>query len=143
MLNTTLRNLPRSKTTYKHPDYLLDDYKFKQHVDNTIREFLIIHSSLAEEYYLALNLSNDPTRPNEVSLEGTSPLIRQHIDISTKVIQRKFDNLLRKINGQEAMPEITTIDKLMDDVVDSIENPTTIFLALMKHIESAICKYRK
>jgi hypothetical protein len=71
-------------------------------------------------------------------LEGTSPLIREHIDLSTKVIQRKFDNLLRKINRQQMMPEITTIDQLMENIVDSIEHPTTLFMALMKHIESAI-----
>jgi hypothetical protein len=31
----------------------------------------------------------------------------------------------------------------MDDVTDLIENPTTVFLALMKHIEAAACRYRK
>jgi hypothetical protein len=96
MLSANLRNLPRSKAMYKHPDYLLDDYKFKQHIDNTIREFLIIHSTLAEEYFLAPNIPDEHEKPNEVSMEGgrqgTSPLTRQHIDISMKIIQRKFDN---------------------------------------------------
>jgi hypothetical protein len=67
-----------------------------------------MHSSLAEEYYHSPT-DAIPNYSSEVFLEGTSPLIRTYIDISTKVIRRKIDNLLRDM-GQRALPEITTIN---------------------------------
>jgi hypothetical protein len=133
MLNATLKNLPRSRTLYKHPDYLLDQYDYKQFIDNSIREFLVIHSNMAEEYYHA----------PETHIKDTAPLVKSYYDISTKVIERKLENLLRNVDDEPSKPQITTINELMDDIVDSIDNPTTVFMALMKHIEAAACKYRK
>jgi hypothetical protein len=141
MLSATLKNMPRSKTLYKHPDHLLDQYDYKQFIGDDIREFLIMHSSIAEEYY-HMPTNAIPNLPGEVYVQDTSPLRHTYMDISTKVVERKLQNLLRNV-GEAAKPQVTTINELMDDIVDTIDNPTNVFMALMKHIESAACRYRK
>jgi hypothetical protein len=135
-----LRSQRASKSLYKHPDYMLDDRNYKEHIDTAIREFLILHSNYAEEYYQA-----PPHHSLHTTLQGVSSLMRQYMDYSTKLINAKIDNFMRSldVDDGELLPEPKSINYILDEIIDEENDPTNLFFALMKHIESAACSFRK
>jgi hypothetical protein len=137
-----LKSSSKSKSLYKHPDYLLDDPLYKEHIDTAIREFLLIHSDHVEEYYQVL--IHEPMGPHlstHIMLQGTSPLTRQYMDHSSTLIKCKIDYFLLKINGIEVLPEPKEIDHIFNEIIQKETNPTNLFFALMAHIEAAACGY--
>ena len=96
MLVAELKTTMADKPLYKHPDYLLDDINYRKYLDTNIRELLLTHSQLADEYYESSPFTEEqppaPSHsgqtttpyPHEIPLPNVSNLEPKYIDRSQK-----------------------------------------------------------
>ena len=164
MLQLDIRPVKTSKPLPKHPDYLLMSSHYREQLCNVVRRFLVTQSHRAGTYQeaplddhhqrLINQLQNHPEFTfQEVPINGTSGLKACFFDTSTEIIDSKIKNMYQQIRGEDVSPAPSQIQELMDEIVDSFDNPETqgasrtsplaILETLMAEILQFSFRYRK
>ena len=152
MLQAELTTAVQDKPLYKHPDYLLQDINYRKSLDNAIRELLIVHSKVAEQYYQTPphTPGHEPTQQeshHQLKTDLLSELEPIYVDRSDAYIAAKINNLL-SARTHGPVDNTKSVTQLMESILEEQEeeednNPIFIWEALLDKIRTHAVQFRK
>ena len=139
---------------FAHPDELLEVPEYVCHMHNAVREFLVIHSDSAEEYYELENgqcedehelngvreetFGSDQGTP--ITLKYTSTLKLKCLDRSTKMQDERIKRWYNKIQGKSQGKKTKPIEQWINEY-DTKGKPGMFLHALLSHVMAKSKEY--
>ena len=161
-ITSDLRSIVSDPPPYKFPNHLLTSPHFIEFLHTTIREFLVVHSKLAEHYYdshcppqpdppttvnfepLASNPDPDEYRDikfNEIPLVYCSSNKQTSLDKSTTYQKAKLEEFLANMKQTSEFKHVKSIEELINEASYQ-EEPGNLLHALFNHIMEETKKYQ-